>query len=659
MCRVLSISSSETRVKGCEVTDMVKSYGWAGKVLHVDLTNEIVNKAPTTDYRPEEFIGGVGLNAKIFWELGCPKVGAFDPGNPLIISVGPLTGIYGPFSRGEICSISPQCYPDELFTYSGFGGMFPAEMKYAGYDAIIIIGKAKRPVYLSIYDEDVKIKDASELWGLDTFEAQQALLTDEPEASVLVIGPAGENLSRIAIILNETECAAGQGGFGAVMGSKNLKAIAVRGTGVVEVSKPHDVMQLTRTIMEENDKISIIGQLFRTPYMAQQETKDIFASRYFKKPYGCYGCPQQCRGIHDIPGIGLSGASCENWMWAPKFGNEPKEIWEANVLSQKLGINTYEVIDGISLLLATSFEARILRRKEIEEVIGLPTPKWLGGKATNHEFLTVLLHKIAHGEIPYAEGTARFAEHFAQKLASGEEFMGLYYELSTARGYAFHHVDNLGSALHWATDTRDPVNSCHEYKNFPYPEKHLQAMEHFGLPSYDDYQIVDLSKTVYQGAERVTVWVQDNQCLKNSLPLCEFFGLVTSFHNPPEMDLRIFESRLLSAVTGLDMDVDTMAKAGERIWNLYRAIMVKRENRTRDNDILNEPYFRKAITCHMGSATGLVNGPIDRDKFKSLKDRYYELRGWDVNTGWPTRAKLEELGLRDVADEMASIGRLS
>jgi aldehyde:ferredoxin oxidoreductase len=134
--------------------------------------------------------------------------------------------------------------------------------------------------------------------------------------------------------------------------------------------------------------------------------------------------------------------------------------------------------------------------------------------------------------------------------------------------------------------------------------------------------------------------------------------MITSFYNPPELDLRVFESRLLSAVTGLDVNVDKLAKAGERIWNLRRAIMVRRENRTRENDTLNEPYFKRAITCPAGSATGLVNGPIDKAKFEALKDRYYELRGWDVNTGWPTRAKLEELGLKDVADELARIGNL-
>ena len=653
MRRVLPISSFEINIKGCGKIDMAKSYGWAGRVLQIDLSNGITKKVPTADYRPEDFIGGVGLNARIFWDLGCPNVGAFDPGNPLIISAGPLTGTYGPFSKGEVCAISPQCYPDELFTYSGFGGMFPAEMKFAGYDGIVVLGKAESPVYVSIRDGDAEIKDADDLWGVETFEAQEALMADEPGASMLVIGPAGENLSRIAVILSETKFAAGQGGFGGVMGSKNLKAIAVRGTGVVAVARPDEVLELTRIIVEENRKMQWLRLMFRAPYTAPQEIKDTFSSRYFKKHYGCYGCPQQCHSIHYIPGIGVSGVSCANWLWGPIFSIDPKEIWEANVLSQKLGINTFEGMCGIPLLLKIALEAGILTRDEIEEDIDLPTPKWLGGTATNHEFLTTLLHKIAKGESPYAEGVARFTKYFGNKLASGERLGDLYKEMYTARGYAFHHVDNLGSALHWATDTRDPVDSCHEYKNSA-----PQAMEHFGLPPYSNYQILDLSKTIYEGAERVTAWVQDNQCLKNSLPVCEFWASITNFYNPPEMDLRMFESRLLSAVTGLDVDVEKLAKAGERIWNLRRAIMVKREKRTREDDTLNEPYFKKPITCIMGTATGLVNGPIDKARFEALKGRYYELRGWDVNTGWPTRAKLEELGLKDVADELATINKL-
>jgi aldehyde:ferredoxin oxidoreductase len=582
-------------------------------------------------------------------------VGVFDPGNPLIISTGPLTGILGPFGKGEICTISPQCYPDELFSYSEFGGMFPSKMKYAGYDSIVILGKSEKPVYLSINDANIEFKDAGQLWGLDTFDAQERLMKDEPEASVLVIGPAGENLSRIAIILNETKFAAGQGGFGAVMGSKNLKAIAVRGTGAVSIADPRSVMELTGIIIEERDKMHWLRSMFRSPYTAPQETKEAFSQNYFVKNYGCYGCPLQCHSIHDVPGIGICGASCGNWFWTPTFSLDPKEIWEANVLCQKLGINSNEGIVGLPFLLILSYKAGIINPKEIEENIGLPAPKWLGGKATDHEFLSVLLHKIASGESPFAGGTARFAEYFKHKLRAGEQLEELYSELYTARGYSFHHMDNLGSALHWATDTRDPVNSCHEYKNVPDPKLHALAMSHFGLPSYDTYQILNLSKTVYEGTERVTAWVQENQCIKNSLPICEFWSWVTNFFDPPRMDIRIFESRLLSAVTGLDYDTQKLAQAGERIWNLRRAIMVKRENRTRENDTVNEPYFKKAIPCLMGTGAGLSCGPIDKAKFEALKDRYYELRGWDIKTGWPKSEKLDELGLKDIAGGLKNL----
>jgi aldehyde:ferredoxin oxidoreductase len=629
---------------------MARTFGWTGTVLFVDLSSGEITRVATADYRPDEFIGGLGLAARIFWELGCPDVNAFHPDNPLIVSTGPLTGIYGPFGKGLICSISPQSYPQEFFNYSSFGGRFSAGLKQAGYDVLVVLGRSETPVYLSICDEDIVIKNADNLWGLDSFETQQKISASEDGASILTIGRAGENLSRISVILNETNFAAGQGGFGAVMGSKNLKAIAVRGSGGVHVSRANDILQLSNVITSENNgPASRQGQVFRVPYGAPEEIQKIFLDKYYIKQHGCYGCPQQCQSIHCIPEIGLGGSKCANWGWAPLYSNEPGDIWEANILMQKLGINSFDVTCGIPLLLHLACKAGILSTGEIEKDIGLPATRWLGGKATDHEFMDVLFNKVANGEIPYSEGTPRFAVYFRHKLKRGEELVDLQNELYTAHGYAYHHVDNLGSALHWATDSRDPLGSAHEYKDPP-----DEVMEYFGLPPYSSYQILDISKTVYEGTESVTVWVQDNQCLKNSLTVCEYWSHIKSFYNPPELDVRIMESKLFSAVTGFDMDVERLAKAGERIWNLRRAIMVKRENRTRQDDTINTPYFSKEITCYGGSMIGKKNMPIDMDKFEMLKDRYYRLRGWDVGTGQPTREKLEELGLKDVADGLYS-----
>jgi aldehyde:ferredoxin oxidoreductase len=636
---------------------MGKQFGWAGTILFVDLTSGKIIRSQTADYRPEDFIGGVGLNTKIFWELGCPEGDVFDPGNPLIISAGPLTGTYGPFGRGMISAISPQCYPRELFAYSSFGGRFASEMKFAGYDAIVILGKSEKPVYLSISDEDVRIKKADWVWGMDTFLAQQSLLKEEDRASILTIGPAGENLSRISIILNETNFAAGQGGFGAVMGSKNLKAIAARGTGEVSVARPNEFLQLIRTIIEETKKIEDWVGRFRGPYTASKETQEIFAKQYYVKQSGCYGCPRQCVSIHSIPGIGLSGAKCANWQWAPAFSDAPHDIWEANVLMQKLGLNSFDITCGIPVLLHRAYEAGVLTTEEIEKVIGLPAPPWLGGRATEHQFLSIFFHKIAHGEVPYSQGTPRFTDYFEERLPKGKELARMQQELYTARGYAYHHMDDLGSALHWATDTRNPIGSSHEYR-YPFKDPSPEVMKHFGFPPSGRDQIHDLTQTAYEDVEIVVKWVQENQCLKNSLPLCEFWTDLSNFYHPPEMDIRMFESRLFSAVTGVSMEPGKLAQAGERIWNLRRAVMVQRENRTRQDDTLNEPYFEKAITCPGGVSRGRLIGPIDRAQFERLKDRYYELWGWDVRTGRPTRGKLEALGLKEVADKLASLNKL-
>jgi hypothetical protein len=401
-------------------------------------------------------------------------------------------------------------------------------------------------------------------------------------------------------------------------------------------------------IKEENaSTIETRVQRWRIPYTSSEEIQELFIRKYYIKQSGCYGCPSKCVGIHSIPGIGLGGSKCANWGWSPMFSTAPEDIWEANILMQKLGINSFDITCGIPLLLQLAYKASILSSGEIEDDIGLPATGWLGGTATDHEFLTVFLHKVADGEIPYAQGTPRFTDYFRQRLLRGEELVNIQQELYTARGFAYHHVDNLGSALHWATDCRNPVASSHEYKNPP-PE----IMEYLGLPPYSSYQIHDLTETVYEGAELVTAWVQENQCLKNSLTVCENWSQILNFYSPPELDLRRFESMIFSAVTGIDMDAKDMSRAGERIWNLRRAVMVKRENRTREDDTINRPYFEKAIACYGGSAYGLKNGPIDMVKFESLKDRYYKLRGWDVETGRPTREKLEELGLKDVADRL-------
>ena len=624
-------------------------YGWTGKILWVDLTTKKISTVSTSNYEPEKYLGGVGLNTKIFWELGCPTVDAFDSRNPLIISVGPVTGTAGPFSRAEICSISPQSYPQETFAYSGVGGKIASEIKFAGYDGLVIVGKSKTPVYLSILDNAVKIGDAKSLWGMDTFETQKALMAKHSNAAVLTIGPAGENLCRVAIILNETASAAGQGGYGAVMGSKNLKAIVVKGTGTLKVARPDVLMKIQKERMDAKEWLKGAAQSWgRYPLCGGAIASDMRANR-LQRMAGCHGCTYQCMGFYDIPGIGKGGQMCVEAWYGWFSGGSSEGYWEGNILSQKLGINNYELL-GIMFWLG-AVQNRIVDKKALGltsiPMVDHTGESQYGGQKVHHDFLTELLNGMASGKSILSQGTARAAESLGP--AAQKAFNGIF----PARGYMQHHIENVGSALHWAMDTRDPYSSCHDYtlpvQGFGYNTK---IADYFGVPGGDMWWAGG-RKMVYDRTEYQTVWVQNHQSIKNSMPICEYASMPLSFFHPPDMDIRIFESSILSAVTGIDYSVEKLWETGDRIYTLRRAVSVMRENRTREQDDLSQVWFERLV----GGAESLA-APLDRAKWEALKDRFYALRGWNPANARPTRARLEQLGMKGVADKLQRAGRL-
>jgi len=215
------------------------THGWTGRILRVDLTERKSFVEPSERY-VERFIGGIGIGLRVFWEEVGPEVGAFDPDNRLVFAPGPLTGTLAPASgRFEIVSKSPHNYPRETVTRSGVGGFWGPELKYAGYDALIVQGQADDWVSLWIYNDQVIFRSAKEYVGEDTYSTQTKLRKElDPRAKILCIGPAGENLSRLAVILSETSFVSGKSGFGGVMVSKKLKAIAVRGTQSLNIADP-------------------------------------------------------------------------------------------------------------------------------------------------------------------------------------------------------------------------------------------------------------------------------------------------------------------------------------------------------------------------------------------------------------------------------------
>jgi hypothetical protein len=647
-----------------------KPYGWAGTVLKVDLTKKEIQKVPTQQYQPEKYLGGVGLCSKIFWEMGCPQIGPLDPENPLMISVGPLTGIPGPFNRAEVCGIGLQNYPKPQFTYSGFGGKFPSAMKYAGYDLILITGQSETPVYLEISDDTVEIKDASDLWGLDLIEAQQVLIKKDSDYSVLSIGPAGENQSSLGVIATESGSTAGQGGFGGVMGSKKLKAIAVKGTGTVKIAHPEAFREIVQEVQKKNNWSKGAAQMWGRQFLWGGDQVEVIEEKYRTSFTGPYGCPYQCYGFYDVPGEGKGAVFCAHWWYG--YTNPKKESAKANVkaslLSQKLGINGYEMLTLVRLMNDT-IKDKIMTVEEWEKAASLRLPEWLGGTSNEDEFLDALLYSIANGVSIFTQGIKRAMDQIVTQVKKGEALQKIVNIEYPAWGYPQHYYGWMALLLHVALDTRDAGNSTDEYLSFNRPDN-VQGIppeklgEHFGVPfgmtTFAHAPGGD-TEAMWEGIERQTQFTLIMQSIRNSSPICNFASLPDSYFFPPELDYQVFLSRVLSSVTGCETDVPELEKIGERIWNLRRAVIIKSENRTREMDCYLDDFYDVVWDDPHDSGTDerlvVLKAYVDKKKFEALKDRYYQLAGWDINTGWPKREKLEELGLDDVADELDNMKR--
>jgi aldehyde:ferredoxin oxidoreductase len=660
--------------------------GWVGKILRVDLTTRKISESSTFDYVPQ-FLGGRGLGAKICWDEVPPEVSAFDPENRLIFATGPLTGTLAPTSgRFEVLGKCPQSAPVESFTRSGVGGHFAPELKWAGYDAIIIQGKASQPVYLWISDQKAQILDAKDLWGLDTYQTQQMIWKIHGNKTrVMAIGKAGENQSRIAIILTDSGDVSGQGGFGGVMGSKNLKAIAVRGTGSVIVAKPKELAKITHDIQTLFSRRSVKGN----PYEPEEksfkyniwgggygrgsltllpgELLDLCndpASGYSQNPDGCFACPVSCRsrvtGPDITPGVAICAGS---YMYLESMVHEPekgysKVTWQAAKLADLVGINAYDLM-AIIPWLSDCYRAKLLT----EEETGLPLEE-IG----SWRFISTLLDKIANRE-GFGDLLAEGGQRAAAKLGGkAEELSFMYYPRAGKFGGFREHWTFLGGfptgysvtplALMWALDNRDAMVS-HSYISMLWGAAFTIGQNALTAVPEDIFPILKpVMKAVYGSEEAAEVsgpdgkslswkWAapvvkrfHEQSLLKDSYVVCDMlFPYAFNANSSDHIGDTSLESRLYSAVTGIDMSLEESFQKGEMLCTLERALAV-RDGRTRQDDILHGIYFEKE------DAGGRKYG---REELERSKTDYYGLMGWDVNSGIPTRSTLERLGLNDVA----------
>lgn len=621
-----------------------KWYGWSGNILEVNLTDRIVEKRLFTEHMAHQYLGQAGINARMLYDRTSAATEPYSPAAPLIFGVGPLAGTLAPCSgRFTVTFKSPLT---GIFGDSNCGGHWGPEIKMAGYDHIIITGKADHPVYLWIDNDRVEIRDARALWGKTTWETEALIKDDvgERTAQVASIGPAGEHLVRFAAIICNQSRAAARCGPGAVMGSKNLKAIAVRGDRGIQVADKSAfqdaVEEAMRAILADPlyESAKTYGTLAITglaqalgflPTRNFQESTfngadklkgEVFLERYGAKHKGCYNCPVSCSRYYEVskgPYASTRGEGPEYESVAAlgaKCGNDNFDaILHMNTLCNQLGLDTISAGNTIAWAMECHEKGLLTR----EQVDGLDL--CFGTDAAMVALLKKITAREGIGDI-LADGTLRAA----QKLG-GTDFVvhskGLDYPAVDIRG-------TKGMALSFAVSPRggDHLKGLSLYEVAPdiYAKDILRET---GIQVSARYWLQ------YETKAELMRWHENWHCVVDSLGLCKLEGIALKPLLP------VHFQRMLSAATGWDVSLQDLEQIGDRIWNVERLFNV-RQGKNRKDDLPPRRLLEEPIS------TGPAKGErLDRDKYEAMLTEYYRLRGWSPETGVPTKEKRIELGL--------------
>lgn len=657
------------------------SGGWVGKTLRVDLDTGRIWTESSIEYG-QQYIGGRGVALRMAWDEIPRGTGPYDRENRLFFATGPLTGTSAPNSgRTTVCSLSPQAYPYEWFSYSSVGGYWGPALKYAGYDAVVVQGESAQPVYLWIDDGRAELRDAKELWGTGSLDTQRVLTREHgADVRVLAIGQAGESLCRISIIATGTGSAAGQGGFGAVMGAKRLKAVAVRGTQGVPLANPDAFSDCTLSIAKELHAPCASPRHGRRNWGKATDPDHPYGERFM-------ACTQQCasptcalsRYYSNVPGVlhpekEYSGIiACASTMFAGQQGKQSYDWkvgfqagFELAQISHDYGINHWELCVGMVPWLRKCHREGLLRDLD-GHAIDFDSP----------QFWDTLLHKMVYRE-GIGDALAEGGVRAAKILGMGEELIPEFY---AAWGFAGHWDGRaecnpivfpywLVSALQWAVSSRDPMGNGHGYAQNIMgwspalsPEDGLdwETLADVGAKVYGTRQAVH-PESGYEAKAYPAVWHGHRSMVKDSVTVDDqmyprIYSHLTADHFARAangMEGPLFEYHMFKLATGMEISADEFDQMAERAFNVARALEIRNWDRSRDVDEQVIPYFEQIENWSnplIGERLGL-----DREQFGKLLDEYYTLRGWDPKTGRPTRGKLEQLGLSDVADELAGLG---
>jgi len=600
--------------------------GYIGKILRVDLTERRISTEKLDAEIAKKFIGGKGLGAKILYDSLKLGTDPLSPENILIFASGPLTATLAPTSaRWAVVTKSPLT---NIFLDCQVGGYFGAAMKLAGFDCIIMEGKADSPVYLWVHDGNAEILNAGDLWGKGCFETENTLKKRLGEsAHVASIGPAGENLVRYACISVDKYRQAGRGGAGAVMGSKNLKAVAVRSASYkIEYADPEGFREAAKKalkVIRENSFIPLRRKYGTPIWVAPVNKAALLPTRNFRtgvfekaenisgetmrdkivvKDGTCYNCIIQCwkythvesgkYEVEELAGpeyesIALLGSDCGV--------GSIEAVAHASMLCDDLGLDT--ISTGNSIAFAMECYERGLLTAEDTDGLELK----FGNADAEIEMVKKIAYRKGLGNL-LAEGVRRASK----KIGDGSERFAMHVKGLEIPGYDPRGA--FGMALAYATSDR---GACHQRAWTVRAEIEGKLEPRFST----------------KGRARFVKETQDERAMCFSLVLCDFAPL----------EVKHFVE-LLNKATGFNFTVEDYLKTGERIWNLTRLFNV-REGITRKDDTLPPRFMEEPLP--EGATKGQV---VTKEMLDEMLDEYYALRGWDKN-GVPTEEKLKELGL--------------
>jgi len=603
-------------------------HGYAGRILHIDLTTGKTQVEPLNEEYAKKYIGGIGLGIRLLLDNSKPGTDPFSPENPLILAIGPISGTMWPTGGNghAFVSKSPQSFGvGESKSHGSFG----TELKRAGYDAVIFKGKAEKPVYVWIDDDSVQLLDASHLMGKSPAETEDVIKEDLGDYYIRVasIGPAGEKLVRLACIINEKTRAAGRTGMGAVMGSKNLKAIAVRGTRDITVAKPDEFMEFVKEFHERmkgpaTQKYRTLGtplnvlvhnsvacmptRNFNNASFegAEKVSGETLNERFVAKIIGCSSCAMRCEHVCVVPEGPYKGTMTRMeyeplWAMGPYCG-----IDRLDAIIKGMDLSNYYGVDSIGVGVVVGFamdcyENGILTKKDLDGI---------DARFGNHEALIRLIEKIGKRE-GIGDTLAEGVKIAGEKIGKGAEKLAQHIKGVEVTGYDLRCLKT--AALGFAVSFRGADHNRHGAYAFDVKGKVNRLI-------------------VEKGRGKMVKDMEDPYAIIDSLIVCKF-SRGTYYKEFEDM------AKLYSLVTGFEVSAEDLRLSGERINNVARLFNI-REGLGRKDDTL--PY--KVMHVPVPDEGPSKGAYVSQKELDFLLDDYYESRGWSKE-GIPTTEKLKEL----------------